>query len=111
MRIGKTWLVPSGLAAAKLAAAALIFGHAGLQAQPRGAYGAVLAAPIAAPRQDILGGTLWKCAGERCTAPADGSRPLLVCQRVARAFGPLARFTAPTGELSSADLSRCNGQN
>lgn len=103
------WFVAGGLAAAKLAVAAMLIGHAAAQAQPRGTFSAALSAPAAA-RQAIVAGALWKCAGDHCAAPADGSRPLLVCQRVAKAFGPVASFTGPTGALSSADLARCNGQ-
>jgi hypothetical protein len=80
------------------------------QAAPRGSYVAALATPLAAPRQEIVDGVLWKCAAERCAAPSEGSRPVLVCQRVAKAFGAVARFTTPSGELSSEELSRCNGQ-
>jgi hypothetical protein len=65
--------------------------------------------PLAAPRQEIISGILWKCAGGHCTAPAEGSRPLLVCQRLARTFGQVVRFSTPAGELSREDLSRCNG--
>ncbi|MBW8753239.1 MAG: hypothetical protein JF595_03665 [Sphingomonadales bacterium] len=79
------------------------------QAAPRGGNTAALATPLAAPKQEIVSGVLWKCAGEHCAASSDGSRPLLVCQRVAKTFGPVARFTTPTGELSSEELSRCNG--
>jgi hypothetical protein len=75
---------------------------------PRGGYEASLTAPMP-PRQEIVDGVLWKCAGERCAAPAGGSRPVLVCQRIARAFGAVARFVSPAGVLSSEDLSRCNG--
>jgi hypothetical protein len=78
-------------------------------AAPRGLYEAALATPLAAPRQEIVGGVLWKCAGERCAAPADGSRPVVICQRVAKTFGQVARFTTPAGALSAEELSRCNG--
>lgn len=83
----------------------------GAQAAPRGDYVAALATPLAAPRQQVVDGLLWKCAGDHCAAPSDGSRPVLVCQRVAKAFGPVAQFTAPGGLLSREDLSRCNGEN
>jgi hypothetical protein len=92
---------------------ALVLGFAAFgtaQAAPRGTFVAALATPLAEPRQEIVDGVLWKCAGERCAAPSEGSRPLLVCQRVAKTFGAVARFTTPSGELSSEDLSRCNGQ-
>ena len=78
-------------------------------AAPRaGAYAATLAAPLAAPRQKILDGALWKCAGDSCAAPAEGSRPVLVCARVAAEFGAVARFTTPDGALEADKLARCN---
>jgi hypothetical protein len=79
------------------------------RAAPTGSYVAELAAPLETPRQEIVGGRLWKCAGDRCAAPPDGTRPILVCQRVATVFGKLVRFASPAGELSSEELSRCNG--
>ena len=84
-------------------------GNGTAHAAPRGGNTAALATPLAAPKQEIVSGVLWKCAGEHCAAPTDGSRPLLVCQRVAKTFGPVARFTTPAGELSNEELSRCNG--
>lgn len=71
-------------------------------------YSASLATPLTQPRQEIVGGVLWKCAEDRCAAPPAGSRPLLVCERLARTFGPVARFATPAGELSADELTRCN---
>lgn len=106
----KAWAA-TGLVAAKLAlVVTLVGGQSALAAARSGSNVVALTNPLEAPRQAIVGGVLWKCAGTNCAAPADGSRPVLVCQRVARTFGPIARFTSPTGELSSEDLSRCNGQ-
>lgn len=106
----KAWAA-TGLVAAKLALVATLASHGPAQAAARGGSNVVaLTNPLEAPRQAIVGGVLWKCAGASCAAPADGSRPILVCQRVAKTFGPIARFTSPAGELSSEDLSRCNGQ-
>jgi hypothetical protein len=34
---------------------------------------------------------------------------LPVCGKVARKFGPVARFASPQGELSTEQLARCNG--
>lgn len=105
----KTWtsllsLVPFGFAAA--AAAAL---PAAASAAPRAqSYTAALAAPVAEPRKEIVNGVLWKCAGDRCSAPSDGSRPVLACQRVARTFGAIVSFSGPAGDLSREDVDRCN---
>jgi hypothetical protein len=87
-----------------------LVGFAGTaEAAPRGGAFASLVTPLLQPKQEIVSGVLWKCDGERCAAASDGSRPLLVCQRVAKAFGQVARFSTPAGELSSEDISRCNG--
>ena len=103
MRATKILLTAAGLAAA-------LGGATGVQAAPRGGvYNAALATPLAAPRQQIVEGVLWKCAAGQCSGAADGSRPVLVCQRVVRTFGPVSRFTTPAGELSGEELQRCNG--
>jgi hypothetical protein len=72
------------------------------------AYTAALATPLSQPRQEIVGGVLWKCTRDRCVAPAGGSRPVLVCERVAKTFGPIVSFSSPAGELSADELTRCN---
>lgn len=100
------------LVAAKVA---LVAGFALMSSQApaaarSGAYSASLATPLAAPKQEIINGVMWKCADESCSAPAEGSRPQLVCERVAKKFGPVARFTSPQGELSADELTRCNGK-
>ena len=78
------------------------------RAAATGAYAAVLATPLAAPRREIVDGAIWRCEGDRCTAPADGARAHTVCMRVARKFGPIASFAAPQGALSAEQLTRCN---
>lgn len=96
------------IAAAGLAVA-LLAGVSGAQAAPRdGTYSAALTNPLAAPRQRIVDGVLWKCTTAQCSGTAEGSRPVLVCQRIARTFGAVSRFTTPTGELSGEELARCN---
>lgn len=78
------------------------------EAAARGAYVATLSAPLAQDRQEIIDGALWKCSGDRCSAPALGGRLVFVCARVAGKFGPVASFAAPGGSLSEAEVSRCN---
>lgn len=93
-----------------LSTAAGTFGAATapVQAAAPGAYSAVLAAPLTAPRREIVDGTIWRCAGDRCSAPADGARPLAICGKVMHRFGTVARFSSPQGDLSSEQLTRCN---
>jgi hypothetical protein len=74
-----------------------------------GADIATLAAPLAAPRREIIEGATWRCEGDRCAAPANGGRAMAVCGKVARKFGTITRFTSPQGELSAEQLARCNG--
>ncbi len=79
------------------------------RAAATGAYAAVLVTPLAAPRREIVDGAIWRCEGERCTAPADGARAQAVCIKIARKFGPIASFATPQGALSAEQLTRCNG--
>jgi hypothetical protein len=73
-------------------------------------YSVALATPLAAPKREILNGVIWRCEGDQCAGAADGSRPVLACQRVASAFGTVARFSGPKGDLGADDLARCNAR-
>lgn len=79
------------------------------RAAPAGAYSVALATPLAAARREIIDGAVWRCEADRCSAPADGGRAQSICGKVARKFGPVARFASPQGELSAEQLTRCNG--
>ena len=99
----------------RIAAALLAFGllpGSGLitpaLAAPAG-WSATLRTPLPKPRQEIVNSVLWKCAGDQCLAPDQGSRPVFVCQKVVHKLGPVTRFTSPEGELGPDDLAKCNG--
>ncbi len=77
-------------------------------AATRGAYAVTLASPLEAPSRAIIDGAMWRCEGERCSAPADGERAIALCGKVAKKFGPVASFAGPQGELGVEDLARCN---
>jgi len=95
--------------AAKLALVGALALAGPAQAAPHaGLFAAVLASPVAEPRQAIVDGVLWKCAGEQCSAPAQGSRAAITCARVARKLGPVVRFSSPQGDLSADEITRCN---
>ena len=79
------------------------------RAATAGVYSASLATPLAAARREIIDGAVWRCEGDRCSAPADGGRAMPVCSKVARKFGQVARFASPQGELNAEQLARCNG--
>lgn len=96
---------PAAFAVALGIALSSVAGHAA----PRvSGFSAALASPAAQPRQQIVNGVLWKCADGRCSAAADGSRPMMACQRMVRSFGAVTRFTTPAGDLSAEDIERCN---
>lgn len=79
-------------------------------AAERAVHVAALTAPLAEPRSEILDGVMWRCTGETCRGADNGSRAITACSRVARKFGPVARFTTAGGELKAEDLARCNGK-
>lgn len=94
-------LVPAALAVLALSAPASASARGG-------AYSATLATATAEPKRGIIGDTLWKCQGDSCTAPYDGSHPVRTCAAVARKFGPVAAFATPRGALSAEQLAECN---
>ena len=88
--------------AALIAASALIAAPA--------VAGTYAAKPIAAPSTaKIIGKDIsWACGANGCAGSTDSSRPLVICQDLAKRAGRLASFTADGQALSSADLDRCN---
>lgn len=77
------------------------------QPQAKG-YSATLATPTDAPRREVINGVLWRCEGDSCAAPLDGSSPATACAKAVRKLGPVTRFATPKGELSAEQLQRCN---
>lgn len=71
-------------------------------------YSAKLAASVEAPAKKIVNGVVWSCAGDACSGPVDGARPINTCFKVVKAFGQVSSFAGPKGELSAEDLQRCN---
>lgn len=76
-------------------------------ANPR--YVAKLSTAVEAPVRKVVNGVVWNCTGDSCTGPVDGARPLNTCAKVVKAFGQVAAFTTPKGELAAEDLQACNG--
>ena len=77
-------------------------------AAPTG-WSATLRDALPQPRHEIVNSVVWSCNGTQCTAPAQDSRPAIVCRKVVQKFGPLTRFTSPAGELDADALAKCNG--
>ena len=103
----------AGAASLALFYSALTFGAlvAPTPAQANGAafYTAELATP-AAERTNIIGGVAWQCQDTTCVAAKGTSRPVVMCQRVARELGDVTGFTAEDETLPAEDLARCNGE-
>lgn len=72
-------------------------------------YRAQLAAPAADPRP-IANGTVWRCGGASCTAPESGSRPVIVCARLAKTVGAVTAFEVAGKPLDAEAVARCNGK-
>lgn len=80
--------------------------------QPAAASTAGHRARLAVPAQAdrlVAHGLLWRCAGDQCTAPTGNSRPLVVCQALARTAGPVTSFGSGKTLLDAEQLARCNG--
>ena len=68
------------------------------------------AKPIAAPAAGkIIGKNIsWSCAGDTCRGSTEASRPLVLCQDLAKRAGRLESFTADGQALSAEQLAKCN---
>ena len=80
-----------------------------LAASPAGAatYSAKTAAQAPADRiaaRDIL----WTCASGACTGATVSSRPVVLCEGLAKEAGRIESFLVDGREISAADLQRCN---
>ncbi|WEK45808.1 MAG: hypothetical protein P0Y56_12315 [Candidatus Andeanibacterium colombiense] len=72
-------------------------------------YQAQLAAPLKAPRKEVLNGILWNCADSSCSGSKGGSRALLECQRLSQKVGTIVSFAKGDEALDESALARCNG--
>ncbi|HEY0628070.1 MAG TPA: hypothetical protein VGD23_01960 [Sphingomicrobium sp.] len=72
--------------------------------------GTYSAKPVAAPANKIMGKNIsWACTGGTCRGSTEQSRPLLLCQDLAKRAGRLESFTADGQPLSTDQLAKCNG--
>jgi hypothetical protein len=57
----------------------------------------------------IVGGMIWNCKSNACTATQlKGDAALDICKALAAKVGPVARFSFKGAELAEADLAACN---
>jgi hypothetical protein len=88
---------------------AAIFAAAALLGSPAVA-GSYSAKPMAAPASTkIIGKDIsWTCGSEGCQGTTAASRPLVLCQDLAKRAGRLESFVADGRALSADQLDKCN---
>lgn len=80
---------------------------------------AVIAAPAAAATYSAATATsapakvaardiLWTCASGTCTGSTQNSRPLVLCQGLAKQAGTIESFAVNGQSISTEELARCN---
>jgi hypothetical protein len=89
---------------------AAVFAAATLLAAPAVA-GTYTAKPVAKPAQTkIIGKDIsWTCGPDACQGSTDASRPLVLCQDLAKRAGKLENFVADGRALAADQLAKCNG--
>lgn len=91
---------------AALAVSTLVVAPAVAQS-PAARQTAELVAP-AADAKFVGKGTIWRCAGTACTAPASDSRPAISCSSLVKQVGKVSAFTVGGVALDQSALERCN---
>ena len=69
-------------------------------------YSARPASPAAG--QIIARDIVWNCGPAACQGATDESRPLVLCESLAKRVGRIESFIADGASLGAADLERCN---
>jgi hypothetical protein len=89
-----------------LMAVIVLTGFSPAQARETGQI-AILHAP--APKARLIAhGLLWHCEGTRCIAAPGDSRPLVLCEALARVTGPISSFATSGEGLNPNQIDRCN---
>ena len=89
---------------------AALFAAAALVASPAFAT-SYSAKPAAAPSaKRIIGKSIsWNCAAGTCLGSTEASRPMVLCQDLAKRAGRLDSFLVDGRALSAGELDKCNG--
>ena len=73
---------------------------------------AKLAAPLASPKTETIGGLEWTCTGDSCVASPKGNvaswSSMYACKKVSAAFGALTSYSAKGLAMSSGNIGVCN---
>lgn len=92
-----------------MAAAALLMSTVG-SAQTSG-YTATLAEPLAAKKEFIAVGNIWRCEGTACVLVSVPENPSSVrsCHALERQTGALTAYGGPGQSFDADKLAKCNG--
>lgn len=68
------------------------------------------AKPVAAVAETriVARDIVWNCGPDACQGSTESSRPLVLCQSLAKKAGRLSSFIANGRALSAAELDKCN---
>ncbi len=69
-------------------------------------YSAKLAVP--APQRIIARDIVWNCGPAACQGSTDESRPVVLCQSLAKRAGHIDSFLVDGRQFSAAELAQCN---
>ena len=70
-------------------------------------FSARLTAP-AAGQKIVARDVVWRCGPDACQSASEGSRPVVVCQGLAKRAGHLDNFVADGRAFGSEELAKCN---
>ena len=86
----------------------LLLGALGLAAAPAAAasYSAKLASPTT--QRIIARDIVWACGTDACQGSTQESRPVVLCQSLAKRAGKVESFLVDGRALSAAELTKCN---
>ena len=72
--------------------------------------GTYSAKPVAATAQaKIIGKDIsWSCTADGCRGTTEASRPVIICEDLAKRAGRIESFTADGKGLSAEQLAKCN---
>jgi hypothetical protein len=69
-------------------------------------YSARLASPTS--ERIIARDIVWNCGADSCRGASDESRPVVICQSLARRAGKVGSFVADGRDFTPAELDSCN---
>ena len=70
-------------------------------------YSAVPASPTTEAK--IIGRDIsWRCGADSCAGSTDASRPVVLCQGLAKKAGRIEKFVTDGRALGETDLAACN---